>query len=86
MCRKDFDSHCIRLQDGSIESGIPSTELFPIHHLDEHEYFVGDFVAHGDDGEEHDDDYGVVQEVDHLCRTAKVQWYKTYTFEDDPRC
>ena len=32
------------LQDGTLETGIPSPELFPIHHLDELEFFPGDFV------------------------------------------
>jgi hypothetical protein len=32
------------LQDGTVESGIASPELFPIHHLDELEFFPGDFV------------------------------------------
>ena len=30
-------------QDGSIEN-VFSTDLFPIHHLDEQEFFPGDFV------------------------------------------
>ena len=32
------------LQDGTIEKDIRSTELNPIHHLDDHEFFPGDFV------------------------------------------
>ena len=31
-------------QDGTIESGIKSQELLPIHHLDDSEFFPGDFV------------------------------------------
>lgn len=31
-------------QDGSVELNIPSTQLFPIHHLDDQEFFPGDFV------------------------------------------
>ena len=31
-------------QDGVIERNIPSVELYPIHHLDELEFFPGDFV------------------------------------------
>lgn len=31
-------------QDGSVEYNIPSTQLFPIHHLDDQEFFPGDFV------------------------------------------
>ena len=35
----------LSLQDGKVEENIPSPELFPIHHLDEFEYFPGDFVV-----------------------------------------
>lgn len=34
-------------QDGTIEMGIPSTQLYPIHHLDGQECFPGDFVVSG---------------------------------------
>jgi len=30
-----------------VEEKVPSPELFPIHHLDELEYFPGDFVLDG---------------------------------------
>lgn len=33
------------LQDGTVESDIPSPELFPIHYLDELEFFPGDYVV-----------------------------------------
>lgn len=74
-------------QDGTIETDIPSTELQPIHHLDDHEFFPGDFVLAGD-GQNNTSyrDYGVIQKVDHLGRTAKVKWFSTYTCnEDEPR-
>jgi len=32
-------------QDGSVELNVPSTELFPIHHLNDLEFFPCDFVA-----------------------------------------
>ena len=32
-------------QDGTIEN-VFSTDLYPIHHLDEQEFFPGDFVTH----------------------------------------
>lgn len=35
------------LQDGTIEMGIPSIQLYPIHHLDGQECFPGDFVVSG---------------------------------------
>ena len=34
----------IYFQDGVIECSIPSVDLYPIHHLDELEFFPGDFV------------------------------------------
>ena len=41
---------------------MPSKELYPIHHLDDHEFFPGDFVTEAKDGF-HPHSYGVVQEV-----------------------
>ncbi len=72
-------------QDGTVEKGISSTELFPIHHLDDQEFFCGDFVVRSDkDSGEADSgadahSYGVVQAVDHLGRTCRVKWFRTYT-------
>ena len=43
-----------------MESGIGSTDLYPIQHLDEHEFFPGDFVVESKDGF-HPHTYGVVQ-------------------------
>ncbi|XP_005110437.1 (E3-independent) E2 ubiquitin-conjugating enzyme UBE2O [Aplysia californica] len=64
-------------QDGSIESDIPSVELFPVHHLDELEFFPGDFVLSNIDLVE-PADYGVVASADHAERTCKVHWYQVY--------
>ncbi len=68
-------------QDGAIEPGVPSTELFPIHHLDDQEFFCGDFVVRGGgEGEPYrPHEYGVVQEVDHAGRTCRVKWFETYS-------
>lgn len=33
-----------------MEQNIPSTELFPIHHLDELEFFPGDYVTPASSG------------------------------------
>ena len=71
-------------QDGSVEKGIPSKELFPIHHLDDQEFFCGDYVVRGG-GDFRPHEYGVVQEVDHAGRTAKVKWFETYTTRNDPK-
>ncbi|XP_076635753.1 (E3-independent) E2 ubiquitin-conjugating enzyme UBE2O [Colletes latitarsis] len=68
-------------QDGSVEFGIPSTQLYPIHHLDDKEFFPGDFVV---DQKEESRMYGVVQSVDHQGRTAKIKWFKTYTSSQSP--
>ena len=72
-------------QDGQIEPGIPSRELFPILHLDEQEFFSGDYVIRastvsGDDTiDPHS--YGVVQSVNHFDRVCIVHWYRNYTME-----
>lgn len=69
-------------QDGSIEENISSRQLYPIHHLDEHEFFPGDFVLSGQDASYRD--YGVIQRVDHVGRTAVVKWFSTYTTVGQP--
>ncbi|VVD04508.1 unnamed protein product [Leptidea sinapis] len=71
------------VRDGSIEMGIPSTQLYPIHHLDGQECFPGDFVINGAANLKHRE-YGVVQRVDHHGRTAIVNWYRTYTNAEEP--
>ncbi|CAG9094484.1 unnamed protein product [Plutella xylostella] len=76
-------------QDGTIEMGIPSTQLYPIHHLDGQECFPGDFVVSGAASVEENNhlkhrEYGVVQRVDHHGRTAVVHWHRTYTTSDHP--
>lgn len=71
-------------QDGSVEPTVDSSNLYPIHHLDDHEFFPGDFVVEAVDGF-HPHSYGVVQEVDHQGRCAKVKWFKTYTAGNQPQ-
>ncbi|XP_058127281.1 (E3-independent) E2 ubiquitin-conjugating enzyme [Anopheles ziemanni] len=71
-------------QDGTIEQNIPSTELRPIHHLDDHEFFPGDFVLTGNVARVSCRDYGVIQNVDHHGRTARVKWFTTYTSTAQP--
>ncbi len=72
-------------QDGSIEENISSRELYPIHALDDQEFFPGDFVVNAngtrDLGSSPFDphSYGVIQSVDHGGRTCSVKWFKTYT-------
>ncbi|XP_076325181.1 (E3-independent) E2 ubiquitin-conjugating enzyme UBE2O-like isoform X1 [Tachypleus tridentatus] len=70
-------------QDGSVESQVLSSDLYPVHHLDGHEFFPGDFVVENkDDPKAYQ--YGVVKYVDHTGRTALVSWMKTYTAGADP--
>ncbi|CAI9728364.1 Hypothetical predicted protein [Octopus vulgaris] len=64
-------------QDGSIELGIPSPELFPIHHLDELEFFPGDYVLDAKDSAT-SNIYGVVYSCNHAERTCLVKWMKVY--------
>lgn len=64
-------------QDGTVESGILSTELYPILHMDENEYFPGDFVVEDTDNPRADE-YGVVRRMDHCARTAEVAQYRMY--------
>ena len=33
------------LQDGSVEKEIPSRDLYSVYHLDDNEFFPGDYVA-----------------------------------------
>ncbi|KAK7004416.1 E2/E3 hybrid ubiquitin-protein ligase UBE2O [Biomphalaria glabrata] len=64
-------------QDGSMEKDIPSFHLFPVHHLDDFEFFPGDFVLSNIELAE-PVDYGVVVKADHHERTCIVHWYKAY--------
>lgn len=63
-------------QDGSVETNISSLELFPIHHLDEHEFFPGDFVVEAKDNSDKPNYYGAVVSCDHQARTCMVNWYR----------
>jgi len=65
-------------QDGRIESGLSSSELYPVQHIDDHEFFPGDFVIESKDGF-HPHNYGVIQSVDYAGRCCLVKWYRTYT-------
>lgn len=70
-------------QDGTLEKSILSTVLYPIHHLDDQEFFPGDFVVEQKDSiDPHE--YGVVQKVDHAGRTSIVKWFRTYTAGSEP--
>lgn len=64
-------------QDGSVELGIPSPDLFPIHHLDELEFFPGDYVLDAKDSGA-SNVYGVVISCNHAERTCLVKWMRAY--------
>ncbi|KAK3091730.1 hypothetical protein FSP39_022222 [Pinctada imbricata] len=69
-----FSKADVMWQNGDIERDIPSTDLVPIHHLDELEFFPGDFVVPEKDGTT--EKYGVVVNCDHIERTCLVRWMK----------
>lgn len=79
-----YSSVTVVWQDGTVESGVHSTQLYPIHHLDNHEFFPGDFVTKANDISTGATDYGVIQCVDHDARIAKVMWFNVYTNIDNP--
>ncbi|KAI8045129.1 hypothetical protein M5D96_001308 [Drosophila gunungcola] len=79
-----YSSVTVVWQDGTVESDIPSTQLYPIHHLDNHEFFPGDFVSKANEDTTGATDYGVVQCVDHDERIAKVMWFNIYSDIDNP--
>ncbi|XP_022179358.1 (E3-independent) E2 ubiquitin-conjugating enzyme UBE2O-like [Myzus persicae] len=62
-------------QDGTRETGVSSTDLYPVQTLDDLEFFPGDFVTEKNPAS---DVYGVVESVDHAERTAHIQWFKVY--------
>lgn len=56
-------------QDGTEEKNIPTTDLCCSMSLDDHEFFPGEWVVR--DGKLNEQ-YGVIQHVNHLERTALV--------------
>lgn len=60
-------------QDGTEEKDIPSTELYFSISLDDHEFFPGEWVVR--DSEVGEKQYGTVQYVNHIERTATVKWF-----------
>ncbi|GFN78191.1 ubiquitin-conjugating enzyme e2 o, partial [Plakobranchus ocellatus] len=64
-------------QDGTVEKDIPSVDLFPVHHLDELEFFPGDYVLPSVEIP-YDVDYGVLVKADHRERTCLIHWFKAY--------
>ncbi|KAH8383142.1 hypothetical protein KR009_007087 [Drosophila setifemur] len=79
-----YSSATVVWQDGTVEPGVHSTQLYPIHHLDNHEFFPGDFVSKANENSTGATDYGVIQCVDHDERIAKVKWFNIYSNADNP--
>ncbi|WAQ97250.1 UBE2O-like protein [Mya arenaria] len=71
-----FSTCDVMWQDSTVEKGVPSPELFPIHHLDELEFFPGDFVQ--DNRGTTGTGYGVVVSSDYKERTVMVKWIQPY--------
>ena len=61
-------------QSSLIEEDVPSINLYPVHHIDNHDFFPGDYVVENKDFSE-TFDYGVVQSCDAISRTARVKWF-----------
>lgn len=61
-------------QDGSTAEKVLSTDLIPVFHLDELEFFPGDYVS---DKRENADSsiYGVVLFADHKSRLCHIKWF-----------
>ncbi|XP_062582849.1 (E3-independent) E2 ubiquitin-conjugating enzyme UBE2O-like isoform X2 [Saccostrea cucullata] len=72
-----FSLATVMWQDGTMESDIPSPVLFPIHYLDELEFFPGDYVVDAKEVALKNCDYGVVVSCNHKERTCFVKWIKT---------
>ncbi|XP_053200376.1 (E3-independent) E2 ubiquitin-conjugating enzyme-like [Panonychus citri] len=70
-------------QNNETLTDVPSYLLYPLHHLDGHEFFPGDFVIENREAVSFLV-YGVVQKVDRAARTVLVDWYKTSTTETKP--
>ena len=71
-------------QNSLIEKDVPSINLYPVHHIDNHDFFPGDFVVENKDISE-TFDYGVVQSCDAISRTAKVKWFSLSAHSQVPQ-
>ncbi|XP_056643108.1 (E3-independent) E2 ubiquitin-conjugating enzyme [Diorhabda sublineata] len=67
-------------QDGTEENDIPSTTLYYSISLDDHEFFPGEWVLHENTAD--NVNYGVVQYVNSLERTANIKWF---TYSDNEK-
>lgn len=80
------DTRCdVLWQDNTLEKDIPSYALYPVHHLDNHDYFPGDYVVENREaGDPLSMEYGVIQSVDSAARTATVKWFKVIPPSSEP--
>ncbi|XP_050297992.1 (E3-independent) E2 ubiquitin-conjugating enzyme UBE2O isoform X2 [Anthonomus grandis grandis] len=75
-------------QDGTEEKDIPSTQLYYSVSLDDHEFFPGEWVIRENSKNELPDEsgqYGVVQKVDYIERTATIKWFNYLAKEKKPQ-
>ncbi|KAL2087217.1 hypothetical protein ACEWY4_018276 [Coilia grayii] len=71
-------------KDGRLETGVPSNDLLPIQHVDNHEFCPGDYVVDKRTSAPQDPElYGVIQSGDHKARTCAVKWVKLNAAGDD---
>ncbi|XP_077575501.1 ubiquitin-conjugating enzyme E2O isoform X2 [Stigmatopora nigra] len=71
-------------KDGHLEKGLRSNDLIPIQHLDDHEFYPGDFIVDKRPQALQDPGlYGVIQSGDHRGRTCVVKWIKLNSTSDD---
>ncbi|XP_068716631.1 (E3-independent) E2 ubiquitin-conjugating enzyme-like [Montipora capricornis] len=61
-------------QDGSTRKKVLSTDLIPVFHLDELEFFPGDYVSDKRENAE-SSIYGVVLTADHKSRLCHLKWF-----------
>ena len=61
-------------QDASVQESVVSTDLHPVIHLDELEFFPGDFVVDTRMNSQHQHDLGVIQSADFEARLCSVKW------------
>ncbi|CAG2159902.1 unnamed protein product [Oppiella nova] len=60
-------------QHSDVESDVASVSLYPVHSIDNHDFFPGDYVVENKDISQ-SFDYGVIQTCDYTSRTATVNW------------
>ncbi|KAL8616917.1 hypothetical protein ACOMHN_041836 [Nucella lapillus] len=72
-----FTQATVLWQDGTVEKDIPSVELYPMHHLDELEYFPGAFIVDSK-ALSTSNEYGIITSCNRFERTCQVKWFQPY--------